>query len=58
MGRLEDIPDTGLPNHISNATVGFDRASPAPGEHNQQEYREQLGYSAERLAELHAGGVI
>jgi CoA:oxalate CoA-transferase len=58
LGSFENIPVTGVPIHFSNATVGFDRPSPAPGEHNQQVYGDLLGYSAERLAELHAGGVI
>jgi CoA:oxalate CoA-transferase len=47
-----------VPIHFSNATVGFDRPSPAPGQHNADVYGELLGYSAERIAALQDDGVI
>ena len=57
-GDFVDIPVTGVPIHFANATVGFDRPAPAPGEHNAQIYGDLLGYSAERLADLQRQGVI
>jgi CoA:oxalate CoA-transferase len=57
-GDFDDIPVTGVPIHFSNATVGFDRPSPAPGQHNAAVYSELLGYSAERIAALKREGVI
>ena len=57
-GQFDDIPVTGVPIHFSNARVGFDRPSPAPGEHNTEVYGGLLGYSDERLAELGRAGVI
>jgi crotonobetainyl-CoA:carnitine CoA-transferase CaiB-like acyl-CoA transferase len=58
LGVHPDIPVTGVPVHFANARVGFDRPAPAPGEHNDQVYGGLLGYSADRIAGLHAGGVI
>jgi crotonobetainyl-CoA:carnitine CoA-transferase CaiB-like acyl-CoA transferase len=57
-GDFPDIPVTGVPIHFSNATVGFDRPSPAMGQHNQEVYAGLLGYSAEQIADLKTRGVI
>jgi crotonobetainyl-CoA:carnitine CoA-transferase CaiB-like acyl-CoA transferase len=57
-GRVADIYGTGLPVSFSEASAGFDRPAPMLGQHNQQVYGEWLGYSAGRLDELRAGGVI
>ena len=57
-GDFGDIPVTGVPIHFSNATVGFDRPSPAPGQHNSDVYGQLLGYSADRIAALKSDGVI
>jgi crotonobetainyl-CoA:carnitine CoA-transferase CaiB-like acyl-CoA transferase len=58
LGVRPEIPVTGVPIHFANARVGFDRPSPAPGEHNDQVYGGLLSYSADHIARLHAKGVI
>jgi crotonobetainyl-CoA:carnitine CoA-transferase CaiB-like acyl-CoA transferase len=58
LGVFEDIPVTGVPVHFSNAQVGFDRAAPSIGEHNTEVYSGILGYSAQRIDQLRADGVI
>ncbi|WP_020418927.1 CaiB/BaiF CoA-transferase family protein [Amycolatopsis sp. ATCC 39116] len=57
-GAVADLSATGIPIRFSGARAGFDRPAPALGEHNDQVYRERLGYSAEQLAELAADAVI
>ena len=57
-GRVADIFGTGMPVTFSEASAGFDKPAPGLGEHNQQVYGEWLGYSAERLDQLRADGVI
>jgi crotonobetainyl-CoA:carnitine CoA-transferase CaiB-like acyl-CoA transferase len=57
-GRVADIYGTGLPVTFSEASSGFDRPAPTLGQHNQEVYGQWLGYSAERLDELRASGVI
>ena len=57
-GRVADIYGTGIPVTFSEASAGFDKPAPGLGEHNQQVYGEWLGYSAERLDQLRADGVI
>ncbi|MGI6873079.1 CaiB/BaiF CoA transferase family protein [Amycolatopsis sp. 3B14] len=57
-GAVADLSATGIPIRFSGARAGFDRPAPALGEHNDQVYREWLGYSAEQLAELAADAVI
>jgi crotonobetainyl-CoA:carnitine CoA-transferase CaiB-like acyl-CoA transferase len=57
-GVVGDAYGPGLPITFSDAVA--DHAQPPPwlGEHNDQVYRERLGYSAERLAQLKAEGAI
>lgn len=57
-GPQPDVLVTGLPIHFANARVGFDRPSPAIGQDNDCVYGGVLGYSAERIAALHADRVI
>ncbi|GAB3577539.1 CaiB/BaiF CoA-transferase family protein [Amycolatopsis endophytica] len=57
-GVVADLSATGVPIRFSGAHTGFDRPAPGLGEHNDQVYRERLGYSAEQLAELAADAVI
>jgi crotonobetainyl-CoA:carnitine CoA-transferase CaiB-like acyl-CoA transferase len=57
-GIVADIYGTGLPISFSDAASGFDRPAPSLGQHNQEVYGDLLGYSAGRLDELRANGVI
>ena len=57
-GAVDDVYGMGLPLKFSGAWTGFDQPPPAVGEHNEAVYRDLLGYSAERLAELRALRVI
>jgi len=55
----EDLRTAGIPILFSGAQTGFDDVMPVHvGEHNDRIYRELLGYSAEKLAELRAAGTI
>jgi hypothetical protein len=56
-GRVADIYGTGLPVTFSEASSGFDRPRPRWAS-TIRRYGQWLGYSAERLDELRAGGVI
>ena len=54
-----DLRTAGIPIQFSGARTGFDKALPiAIGEHNDQIYGQQLGYSEERLAELREAKTI
>ncbi len=57
-GAVEDVYGFGMPIKFSDASVGFDKAPPEIGEHNEIIYREMLGYSEEQLVELQVKGVI
>jgi crotonobetainyl-CoA:carnitine CoA-transferase CaiB-like acyl-CoA transferase len=57
-GAVGDVYGMGLPIRFSEATAGFDRPSPALGEHNRAIYGDLLGCSAQRIEELKAAGVI
>lgn len=57
-GPVPGLATTGVPIRFSAARAGFDRPAPALGEHNDEVYREKLGYSAEEVAELAAESVI
>jgi crotonobetainyl-CoA:carnitine CoA-transferase CaiB-like acyl-CoA transferase len=57
-GAVDDIYAMGLPIQFSESKAGFDQPPPALGEHNQAVYGGILGYSRERIEELHARGVI
>jgi crotonobetainyl-CoA:carnitine CoA-transferase CaiB-like acyl-CoA transferase len=58
LGAHPEIPVTGMPVHFANATVGFDRPAPAPGQHNDEVYGGLLNYTADHMTRLHASGVI
>jgi crotonobetainyl-CoA:carnitine CoA-transferase CaiB-like acyl-CoA transferase len=57
-GITDGICAMGLPIRFSDASAGFDQPPPGLGEHNDRVYGETLGYSADRIAELRAQGVI
>jgi crotonobetainyl-CoA:carnitine CoA-transferase CaiB-like acyl-CoA transferase len=57
-GATAEITGTGIPIRFSGSDVGFDRAAPQLGEHNDDVYGELLGYSGERIARLRADGVL
>ena len=58
-GSKLDLRTAGVPIQFSGARTGFDKALPVRiGEHNADIYRDMLGYSDEKLAELAAAGVI
>jgi CoA:oxalate CoA-transferase len=58
-GSKIDLRTAGVPIQFSGARTGFDKALPVSiGEHNEAIYRDLLGYSPERLAELAAAGTI
>ena len=54
-----DLRTAGVPIQFSGATTGFDDALPVLiGEHNEQVFRDVLGYDDARIAELKAAGAI
>lgn len=55
---MESVPVTGVPVKLSATPGEVRHRAPHPGEHNQEFYGGLLGYSAERIAELEAGGFI
>lgn len=57
-GPVPDLMATGMPIRFSAARAGFDRPAPALGEHNNEVYRDLLGYSDQWIAELAADRVI
>ncbi|MBB4932650.1 crotonobetainyl-CoA:carnitine CoA-transferase CaiB-like acyl-CoA transferase [Lipingzhangella halophila] len=57
-GTVTDLMATGLPIRFSAARAGFDRPAPALGEHNDEVYRDLLGYSEQWIAELAENKVI
>jgi crotonobetainyl-CoA:carnitine CoA-transferase CaiB-like acyl-CoA transferase len=58
-GSNLDLRTAGVPIHFSGARTGFDKVLPVRiGEHNADVYRDLLGYSEERIAELEAAGAI
>src|SRR5207244_11857313 len=57
-GAVDEIYGMGLPIKFSAAVAEFDQPPPSLGEHNQAVYGDILGYSAERIEELRANGVI
>ncbi|NKQ51345.1 CoA transferase [Amycolatopsis sp. K13G38] len=57
-GDVADLAATGVPIRFSASRAGFDRPAPALGEHNDQVYRERLGYSEREIADLAAESVI
>ena len=57
-GAVEELYGMGLPMRFSGAAAGYDQPAPELGEHNVRVYGELLGYSAERIAQLKAQGVI
>lgn len=57
-GPVGDVYGMGLPIHFSDSWAGFDLPAPKLGEHNAAIYGNWLGYSQDRIATLHAEGVI
>jgi crotonobetainyl-CoA:carnitine CoA-transferase CaiB-like acyl-CoA transferase len=57
-GSTADISATGIPIVFSDAQVGFDRAAPTLGEHNEHVYGELLDYGGDQIAALRDAGVI
>ena len=57
-GHVADMMGMGVPIVFSQSTTGFDRPAPAIGEHNDDVYRDLLGYSADAIASLRANAVI
>jgi crotonobetainyl-CoA:carnitine CoA-transferase CaiB-like acyl-CoA transferase len=57
-GAVADLSATGVPIRFSGARASLERPAPELGEHNDHVYRELLGYSPERLAELAEESVI
>ena len=57
-GPTDDVYGTGLPIRFSGSRTGFDQPAARLGQHNAAVYGGRLGYSTERIAKLHADGVI
>jgi crotonobetainyl-CoA:carnitine CoA-transferase CaiB-like acyl-CoA transferase len=57
-GAVADLSATGVPIRFSGARASLERPAPGLGEHNDHVYRELLGYSQERIAELAEESVI
>lgn len=57
-GSSEGMVGSGLPIHMSKSDTGYAGAPPALARDNERVYGELLGYTADRLAELSAKGVI
>ena len=57
-GAVEELYGMGLPMRFSGAAAGYDQPAPDLGQHNSDVYGGLLGYSAERIAQLKAQGVI
>lgn len=55
---LENVPVCGIPVRLSKTPGRVETRAPRVGEHNDTIYRDLLGYSPERLAELKKEGVI
>lgn len=55
---LERVPVSGLPVRLSKSPGAVVSRSPRIGEHNQEIYGRLLGYSVDRIANLHATGAI
>jgi crotonobetainyl-CoA:carnitine CoA-transferase CaiB-like acyl-CoA transferase len=54
-----DLRTAGIPIVFSDATTGFEDVMPiAIGAHNARVFGDVMGYSAERIADLHRRGVI
>ena len=52
------IKHPGAFSKVSEASLEVSRRAPLIGEHNQEIYGEELGFSKEEMALLKAGGVI
>ncbi len=55
---LEKMPISNTPLKMSKTPSRIENRAPRPGEHNNEIYRDLLGYSAERLSELEKDGAI
>ncbi len=57
-GAVADLSATGVPIRFSGARVDLSIPSPALGEHNEQIYRDRLGYTEDELTALADQSVI
>jgi CoA:oxalate CoA-transferase len=57
-GGTDGLIGSGLPIHLSAARTGYAETAPRLGEHDDEVYRDLLGYPVERLDQLRAQGVI
>jgi len=55
---LENVPVCGIPVRLSKTPGRVESRAPRAGEHNDRVYRDLLGYSPEKIAELKARDVI
>ncbi|MFP6584723.1 MAG: CoA transferase [Candidatus Hydrogenedentota bacterium] len=55
---LENVPLCGIPIQLSETPGSVREQAPAVGQHNDEFYRDLLGYNDERLAELRESGTI
>ncbi len=54
----DEVPTVANPIAFGDTPVAYDRAPPLLGEHTDEVLREWLGYSGERIAELHEASAI
>jgi crotonobetainyl-CoA:carnitine CoA-transferase CaiB-like acyl-CoA transferase len=57
-GAVADLSATGVPIRFSGSNVGLNTPAPTLGQHNDQVFRDLLGYSDERFAELVSESII
>jgi CoA:oxalate CoA-transferase len=57
-GAVADLSATGVPIRFSGSSVNLDTPAPTLGQHNDQVFREILGYTDERMADLRSQSVI
>lgn len=57
-GAGVDAPGVANPIRMSDTPIRYQRSAPMLGEHNDFVLRERLGFSADRISELQANGII
>jgi crotonobetainyl-CoA:carnitine CoA-transferase CaiB-like acyl-CoA transferase len=58
LGRVADLIGPGVPIRFSGTSAGATRPAPAVGQDNALVYATWLGYSADTIERLRAGGTI